>query len=66
MTRRPSDSLRECPACALDAPAGTPECPFCGYEFPTARTGTRPSAWLMIALMAGAGSAVAYLLGWLG
>jgi hypothetical protein len=58
--------MRECPACALDAPAGTPECPFCGYEFPVARAGTRASAWLMIALMAGGGSVVAYLLGWFG
>ncbi|HEX8299443.1 MAG TPA: zinc ribbon domain-containing protein [Rubricoccaceae bacterium] len=57
-------TTRECPACALDAPAGAPECPFCGYEFPRPRAGTRPTAWLMIALMAGAASALAYVLGW--
>ena len=57
---------QECPACALDAPADAAECPFCGYEFPRPRAGTRPAAWLMIALMAGAGSVAAYLLGWFG
>ena len=59
-------STRECPACAMAVPADAPECPVCGYEFPVERAGTRTSAWLMIALMAGAGSAVAYLLGWIG
>lgn len=59
-------TTKECPACALDAPADAVECPFCGYEFPRPRTGTRPAAWLMILLMAGAGSIAAYLLGWLG
>ena len=63
MSRPP---LRECPACAIAGPPDVAECPFCGYEFPVARTGTRASAWLMIALMAGLGSAVAYALGWLG
>ena len=59
--------LRECPACAMDGPADAAECPFCGYEFPVARAGTRASAWLMIGLMAGLGvPLVAWLLGWLG
>lgn len=57
----------ECPSCALDVPAGEPECPFCGYEFPVARTGTRASAWLMIALMLGLGVPLAaWLIGWFG
>ncbi|HEX8385768.1 MAG TPA: zinc ribbon domain-containing protein [Rubricoccaceae bacterium] len=58
--------LHECPACALDVPVGAVECPFCGYEFPVARAGTRASAWLMIALVAGAVvPLLAWLLGWL-
>ena len=60
------EKTRECPACAMTVPADAPECRVCGYEFPVARTGTRASAWLMIALMAGAGSVAAYLLGWIG
>jgi hypothetical protein len=51
----------------MDGPSGAAECPFCGYEFPVARAGTRASAWLMIVLMAGLGvPLVAWLLGWLG
>ncbi|NNF58343.1 MAG: zinc ribbon domain-containing protein [Rhodothermaceae bacterium] len=42
---------RECPSCALDAPADAEVCPFCGYEFPTPRAGTRSVTWLMILLM---------------
>jgi hypothetical protein len=41
----------ECPSCALSVPAGEPECPFCGYEFPVPRAGTRPAGWVMVALM---------------
>lgn len=44
-------STRECPACAMDAPADAAECPFCGYEFPVPRAGTRPIGWLFVALM---------------
>lgn len=50
----------------MPSPADAPECPVCGYEFPVPRAGTRASAWLMIALMAGLASVVAYLLGWIG
>lgn len=56
----------ECPACAMPTPAEAPECAVCGYEFPVARRGVRASAWLMIALMAGLASVVAYVLGWIG
>lgn len=57
-------ALRECPACALEGPAGAAECPYCGYEFPVARAGLRASAWLMILLTAGfAVPLVAWLLG---
>ena len=42
---------RECPACALDAPAEVSVCPYCGYEFPEPRVGLRPMTWLMIVLM---------------
>lgn len=27
-------------------------CPVCGYEFPEPRTGVRPVAWLMAAILA--------------
>ena len=47
----------------MDGPADAAECPFCGYEFPVVRAGTRASAWLMIALAAGLASVVAYVLG---
>lgn len=57
---------RECPACAMPTPTEAPECAVCGYEFPVARTGVRASAWLMIALMAGLASVLAYVLGWIG
>jgi hypothetical protein len=43
--------MRECPACALEAPADAVECPYCGYEFPVAKPGLRPVAWVMIALL---------------
>lgn len=42
---------KECPACALEAPADAAECPYCGYEFPVPRPGLRPVTWVMIALM---------------
>ena len=61
-----SASTRECPACAMETPREASECAVCGYEFPVARRGTRASAWLMIALMAGLASVVAYVLGWIG
>ena len=57
------DRLKECPACAMDAP----ECPYCGYEFPVARAGTRPVGWVMVALMVlFAVPLLAWLLGLLG
>ncbi|HYE95705.1 MAG TPA: zinc ribbon domain-containing protein [Rubricoccaceae bacterium] len=42
---------RECPGCALEAPADAAVCPYCGYEFPGARAGTRSAAWLMVLLL---------------
>ncbi|MFN3595944.1 MAG: zinc ribbon domain-containing protein [Rubricoccaceae bacterium] len=63
----PAPETRECPACALDAPAAAPVCPFCGYEFPRPQAGTRPAAWLMIVLMVlFAVPLLAWLMGWLG
>lgn len=50
----------------MPTPEDEPECVVCGYEFPVARRGVRASAWLMIALMAGLASVVAYVLGWIG
>lgn len=67
MSGVPDVRTRECPACAMDGPADGAECPFCGYEFPVARAGTRASAWLMIAIAVGfAVPLAAWLLGWLG
>ena len=43
--------MRECPACAMEAPSEATECPYCSYEFPVARRGSRPVGWLMVALM---------------
>ena len=45
------DPQRECPSCAMDAPALVEACPFCGYEFPAAKPGVRPMAWVMVVLM---------------
>ena len=42
---------RECPSCALETPAMAEVCPYCGYEFPIAKPGVRPMAWVMIVLM---------------
>jgi len=48
-------------------PEDAAECPYCGYEFPVARAGTRATAWLMIGLMVlFALPVLAWLLGWLG
>ena len=44
-------SVRECPSCALDAPADAAVCPACGYEFPVRGAGSRASAWLFVGLM---------------
>jgi len=44
-------TMRECPACAMEAPADEAECPYCGYEFPVARAGTRSMGWLFVLLM---------------
>ena len=60
-------TYRECPSCALNAPAGTTECPFCGYEFPSSEPGSFTVAWLMIGLMILFGIPIlAWLMGWLG
>ena len=45
-------SQRECPSCALAVPTDAAACPYCGYEFPVRKAGTRASAWLFVALMA--------------
>ncbi|MDX1418412.1 MAG: zinc ribbon domain-containing protein [Rubricoccaceae bacterium] len=45
------DPQRECPSCALEAPADAEACPYCGYEFPVPKAGVRPMGWVMIALM---------------
>lgn len=45
------ETVRECPSCALNAPADADVCPFCGYEFPAPRPGMGPMAWVMVALM---------------
>lgn len=59
--------LRECPSCAMEVPADAPVCPVCGYEFPVARPGVRPAAWLFVGLMVlFAVPLVAWLAGWLG
>ena len=51
----------------MEAPADAAECPFCGYEFPAPRAGTRPVAWVMVALMVlFALPLLAWLLGLLG
>jgi len=51
----------------LAVPEDAAECPYCGYEFPVARAGTRATAWLMIGLMVlFALPVLAWLLGWLG
>ena len=58
---------RECPSCALDAPVDGEECIYCGYEFPTPKTGSITVTWLMIGLMILFGIPVlVWLMGWLG
>ena len=58
---------RECPSCAMDVPAEAETCPVCGYEFPVARAGVRPMAWVFVGLMVlFAVPALAWLLGWFG
>ena len=42
---------RECPSCAMPVDADAAVCPVCGYEFPQARPGFGPAAWLFVALM---------------
>jgi uncharacterized paraquat-inducible protein A len=46
MPRLSPPDTHECPACALDVPAGEAECPYCGYEFVPER---RVSAWAALA-----------------
>lgn len=44
------DQTRECPACALEGPADTDTCPYCGYEYPS-----RPSRsliWVAVVMAA--------------
>ncbi|MEO0557276.1 MAG: zinc ribbon domain-containing protein [Bacteroidota bacterium] len=56
----------ECPSCAMEVPADTEVCPFCGYEFPVRKASTRLSAWLFVGLMIlFAVPLLAWLLGWL-
>jgi hypothetical protein len=59
--------LKECPSCALTVEGEAPVCPYCGYEFPVPRAGTRATTWVMVALMVlFALPLLAWLLGWLG
>ena len=44
---------RECPSCALEAPADAATCPYCGYEHPAAGRGNRFFALLFILLLLG-------------
>lgn len=46
-----SEATRECPSCALEAPADATECPYCGYEFPELRKPVRGAAWLFLLLL---------------
>ena len=63
----PGPGERECPSCGLAVADDAEVCPYCGYEFPVARRGTRSMAWLFVALMVlFAFPALAYLLGWFG
>ena len=51
----------------MAVPAGAEVCPVCGYEFPVARAGVAPMAWVFVGLMVlFAVPLVAWLLGWLG
>lgn len=62
-----TEKTRECPSCALEAPADADECPYCGYEFPVPRPGVRPMTWAMIGLMVLFGvPLLVWLMGWLG
>lgn len=42
---------RECPSCALEAPADVDTCPYCGYEFPEQPASRVWMAWLFAALL---------------
>ena len=48
-----ADRLRECPSCALDAPADADVCPFCGYEFPVQKSSVKWAAVAMAILLLG-------------
>jgi len=43
--------VRECPSCALDAPADAEFCPYCGYEFPEQPVARIWMAWLFAVLL---------------
>ncbi len=45
------DKTRECPSCALEAPADAEECPYCQYEFPPEQKGTTIMAWVFVILI---------------
>ena len=63
----PGPGQRECPSCAMAVPADAEACPVCGYEFPVARPGVRPMAWVFVALMVVfALPVLAWLAGWFG
>lgn len=51
----------------MEVPADAEVCPICGYEFPVAKPGVRPAAWLFVGLMVlFAVPLVAWLAGWFG
>lgn len=59
--------MKECPSCAMEVPADAEVCPICDYEYPVARAGVTPMAWLFVALMVlFALPLVAWLAGWFG
>ena len=63
----PGPGERECPSCGFAVEQGAEVCPYCGYEFPVAKPGVTPMAWLFIALMViFALPALAWLLGLFG
>lgn len=44
------EKTRECPACALEGPADTDTCPWCGYEYPGGPS--RSLVWVAILMAA--------------
>ena len=63
----PGPGERECPSCGFAVDERAEVCRYCGYEFPVARAGTGPMAWVFVGLMVlFAVPLLAWLLGWLG